>query len=72
VGAPGAALPELEALMIRAAPSALNKKTEGLPGATLVRQVPAIPLTLETAVASLTKHYEDLSECLAAIEKKLP
>lgn len=71
-GALAAALREVEALMIRAAPSALNKKTEGLPAAELVRQARASPLTLETALASLTKQNEGLAKRLTAVEKKLP
>jgi hypothetical protein len=61
----------IEALMIRAAPGALNKSIEGLKGATLVRQIgPEMPRAAD-AFHQLIEATADLRTRLTAIEQRL-
>jgi hypothetical protein len=61
----------IEALMIRAAPTALNKSIEGLKDATLVRQVGPERLLPAEAFHRLIEATTDLQRRLEAIEKAL-
>jgi hypothetical protein len=64
------AVKTIEALMIRAAPGALNKNIEGLTDATLVRQVgPEMPRPAE-AFHQLIQATKDLQRRLGVIEKQ--
>jgi len=68
----GDALRVIEALMIRAAPGALNKSIEGLKGATLIRQKGPDMLRTAAALHSLMKTAADLQARLEHIERRLP
>jgi hypothetical protein len=60
----------IEALMIRAAPGALDKSVEGLKGATLIRQTgPDMPRTAE-ALHKLMRTADDLQVRLTRIESQ--